>query len=258
MKINRPLVILDLETTGTWIEKDKIVELGMIKCLPDGSKETYLKRINPGIPIPERVSKITGIADKDVKDAPPFKDIAGTALDFIGDCDVGGFNVERFDLPLIEREFVEAGLRFERGARIVYDAQKIYSVHERRTLTAAYQFYCNKELHKAHSALGDTEATLEILVEQVKKYGSEEEGVESLKGIDFERSTDYFDKGRKFRWWNGELYPVFGKFARKKNIKEIVEKEPSYLKWILGQDFSQDVKEMIKEALSGHFPELTK
>ncbi|GAF82390.1 unnamed protein product, partial [marine sediment metagenome] len=106
MKISRPIVVLDLETTGTWIEKDKIVEIGMVKHLPEGSKETYVKRVNPGMHIPESVSKITGIGDEDVKNAPLFCEIAREITDFIGDCDIGGFNVERFDLPILERELV--------------------------------------------------------------------------------------------------------------------------------------------------------
>ena len=250
--------MLDLETTGTWIEKDKIIEIGMIKCLPDGSRENYVKRVNPGMRIPSSVSKVTGITNEDVKDAPLFKDIAREVLSFMGNSDLAGFNVERFDMPILDREVVEAGLRFERGDRIIYDALKIYHMHEKRTLTAAYRFFCKKDLINAHSALGDVEATLEILEAQVKKYGQEIEGIESLKGIDYVRSVDYFDKERKFRWWNGELYPVFGKFGRKKNLKEIAEKEPSYLEWILAQDFSEEVKTMVKGALGGKFPETPK
>ena len=138
---------------------------------------------------------------------------------------------------------------------MIYDAQKIYHIHEKRTLVAAYQFYCNKDLVNAHSAMGDVEATIEILDDQVRKYGKEKEGIESLKEIDYARSTEYFDKERKFRWWNGELYPVFGKFARRHSIKEIAQKEPSYLEWILNQDFTEDVKLMVKGALEGKFPE---
>lgn len=255
MKISKPLVVFDLETTGTWIEKDKIVEIGMIKCLPDGSKKDYVKRVNPGMPIPLSVSKITGITSEDVKDAPPFKTIAAEVLSFIDKYDLAGFAIERFDLPILEREMVEAGLKFERGDRVIYDAQKIYHIHEKRTLVAAYQFYCNKDLVKAHSAMGDAEATIEILDDQVRRYGTEKEGIESLKELDYARSMEYFDKERKFRWWNGELYPVFGKFARRHSIKEIAQKEPSYLEWILNQDFTEDVKLMVKGALEGKFPE---
>jgi len=255
MKISRPLVVFDLETTGTWVEKDKIIEIGMIKHLPDGSKESYVKRVNPGMHIPEAVSKITGMRDEDVKDAPFFREIAPEVIAFLGDCDIGGFNIERFDIPLLEREMIEAGLKFERGNRVIYDAQKIYNIHEKRNLTAAYKFYCDKALNNAHSAFNDAEATLKILTEQVNKYGTPEEGIESLRGIDYERSLDYFDKERRFRWWNGQLYPMFGKHARRHNIKELAEKDREYLEWILSKDFSEEVKTMIKKVLTGTFPE---
>ncbi|MGB2630296.1 MAG: 3'-5' exonuclease [Candidatus Omnitrophota bacterium] len=255
MKLSRQLVILDLETTGTWKEKDKIIEIGMVKLLPEGAKETYLKRVNPGIPIPQNVSEITGITDDDVKDAPHFEDIAREALEFIGDSDIGGFNVERFDIPLLERELVNAGLRLNMESRTVYDAQKIYHIHEKRDLTAAYGFYCEKELQCAHTALGDAEATLEILNAQIRKYGTEEEGVESLREFDYTPRQGNFDKEGKFRWWNGELYPTFGKHARRKNIRQLAATEPDYLQWILGSDFSNEVKDMVTGALNGHFPE---
>ena len=258
MKTSRTLIILDLETTGTWVEKDKIVEIGMVKYLPGGYKKGFVKRVNPGMHIPESVSKITGIKDKDVKDAPTFREIAPQVIDFLGDCDLGGFNIERFDIPLLEREIIDAGLKFELGNRVIYDAQKIYNIHEKRTLTAAYNLYCNKTLDNAHSALGDAEATFEILREQVNKYGSREEGINSLSEFDYERSLDYFDKERKFRWWNGKLYPMFGKHARRHSIRELVEKDRDYLEWILSKDFSEEVKTMIRDALSGALPKAPK
>ena len=258
MKISRPLVVLDLETTGTWVEKDKIVEIGMVKYLPDGSKESFIKRVNPGMHIPESVSKITGISDEDVKDAPSFSKIVGEVITFLRDCDLGGFNIERFDIPLLEREIIEAGLSFKLGDRVIYDAQKIYNIHEKRNLTAAYEFYCNKTLTNAHTALGDVEATYGILEEQVSKYGSNEEGISSLGEFDYERSLDYFDKDRRFRWWNGELYPMFGKHARRHSIKELVGKDRPYLEWILSKDFSEEIKTMIRNALGGTLPKAPK
>jgi len=248
-------VIFDLETTGTWIEKDKIVEIGMIKLMPDGSRETYIKRVNPGIPIPPNVSRIINIVDADVKDAPAFKGIAEEVLAFIGDSDIGGFNVLRFDLPILEREFFSVGLSFRWQNRNIYDAQKVYHIHEKRDLTAAYRLYCGKSLDNAHSALGDAEATVEILDEQVKKYGSEDKGIESLKDFDYERSSAYFDKERKFCWWNGELYPMFGKYSKKKHLKGILKSDRPYLEWVLTKDFSEEVKEMVKKALAGELPQ---
>jgi len=254
MRLSRLLVVFDLETTGTWIEKDRIVEIGMIKLLPDGSRQDYVKRVNPGIPIPANVSRIINITDDDVKDAPAFRDIAKEVLAFIGDSDIGGFNILRFDLPVLEREFFDLGLSFNWRERNIYDAQKVYHIHEKRDLTAAYQLYCNKGLDKAHSALGDAEATVEIFDAQIKKYGAQQQGIESLKDFDYERSSAYFDKERKFCWWNGELYPTFGKYGRKKHIKDILNDDRPYLEWVLTKDFSEEVKLMVKKALTGEFP----
>ncbi len=254
MKLSRPLIVLDLETTGTWVEKDRIVEIALVRLSPDGGRETFKARVNPGMPIPLRVSQIIGITDADVKDAPPFKTIAPQVLEFIGDSDLGGFNLERFDLPILEREFYAAGIKFDWRTRTVYDAQKLYHLHEKRTLKAAYTFYCDKELTDAHTALADAQATVDILAAQIEKYGRPEEGLESLRDFDYERIDDFFDEERKFRWWNGELYPVFGKYGKRHSLKEIAQKEPGYLEWMFTQDFPQPVKAMIRGILEGRFP----
>jgi DNA polymerase-3 subunit epsilon len=155
---------------------------------------------------------------------------------------------------ILEREFFLAGLKFDWRTRTIYDAQKIYHLHEKRTLKAAYKFYCDKELANAHTALGDTEATLEILAAQIEKYEKLEQGIESLRDFDYERIDDYFDEERKFRWWNKELYPVFGKYARKVSLKEIAERDPAYLEWLFTTDFPQEVKAMLRGILEGRFP----
>jgi len=255
MKLLRTLITLDLETTGTWVEKDKIVEIGMVKSMPDGTRQTYVKRVNPGMPIPKNVSRIINIIDDDVKDAPPFKDIAKEVMEFIGDSDLGGFNILRFDLPILERELYGAGFSFHWRERDIYDAQKVYHIHEKRDLTAAYKLYCDKDLENAHSALGDAEATVEIFDSQIKRYGVLEQGIESLKDFDYERSSAYFDKERKFSWWNGQLYPMFGKYGRKKHIQDIFKIDRRYLEWMLSSDFSEEVKMMVENVLNGKFPQ---
>ncbi len=255
MKISRPLVVLDLETTGTWIEKDRIIEIALIKLHPgEKERETFHSRVNPGMPIPPRVTEITGITQEDVKNAPAFAVIAAQVLQFIGDSDLGGFNIERFDLPLLAREMLDAGLKFDYSQRTAYDAQKIYHLHQKRDLSAAFSFYCQGELKDAHSALADTQASLDILEEQVKRYGAGEESIESLKVFDYEATSEFFDSDRKFRWWNGELYMTFGKYARKEPLKVIAKKDPQYLLWILEKDFSDDVKAMIQGVLNGQHP----
>ncbi|MBU0477953.1 MAG: 3'-5' exonuclease [Candidatus Omnitrophica bacterium] len=255
MIISRPLVLVDLETTGTWIEKDKIIEIGMIKCLPDGTMNKYLKRINPGIPIPPEITELTGITNEDVKDAPLFKDIAEEILLFIEDADLGGFNAKRFDLPLLKRELYESEIIFEWESRVIFDAQIIYHVFEKRDLTAAYEFYCQKNMANAHSALGDVEATLEVLEKQVEKYGIGSGHLDDLKDVDYQKKDNFYDNERKFCWWNGELYLLFGKYAKKKSLKKTAEEDPNYLRWILKADFSNDVKLLVKNALEGQFPQ---
>jgi len=254
MKITRPLVVLDLETTGTWIEKDRIIEIGMIRCEPDGSEKTYEKRVNPGLLIPAEVTEVTGINNEDVKNCPNFRQLGNEVLAFIGEADIAGFNVERFDLPLLEREFRDNGLEFKWQHRTIYDAQKVYHLHEKRDLTAAYTFYCRKDLVNAHSALGDVRATLEVLSSQVEKYGQGQDTIEALREFDYKKRTEFYDATKKIRWWNGELYMMFGKYAKREPLKKIAEKDRGYLQWILTQDFSDEVKELIKAALDEHFP----
>lgn len=254
MKLSRTLIVLDLETTGTWIDQDKIIEIALIKCLSDGSRETYLKRINPTIPIPQEVVALVGISNEDVSDAPLFCDVAKEILEFIGDADLAGFNIEKFDLPLLAREMSEAGLSFDYRTRRIIDAQTVYHINERRDLTAAYKFYCKKDLENAHSALADTEATLEIIEQQIVQYGEGNDELDVLRQFQYRRDNNFFDDDRKFRWWNGKLYMMFGKYARKYSLQDIAKMDRKYLEWILSADFSEDVKNLIKDALIGKFP----
>ncbi len=254
MKLTRPLVVLDLETTGTWIQKDRIIEIAMIRCPPSGERETYHRRVNPGMPIPPVVAAMTGIDDAVVKEAPRFREIAREVAGFIGDADLGGFNIQRFDLPLLQREMRDAGVDFDWCGRTVYDAQKIFHIHERRDLGAAYAFYCRKDLSDAHSALADTRATLEVLEAQVTRYGEGREEIEALKEFDYARRPEFLDPERRFRWWNGRLYMMFGKYNGKLPLTEVAKIDRPYLEWILSRDFSPAVKEVVRAALDGRVP----
>jgi DNA polymerase-3 subunit epsilon len=254
MKLAKALVILDLETTGMWLEKDRIIEIAMVKVLPSGERTVYHKRVNPGMPIPMVVTELTGISNADVKDAPAFKVIAKEVLEFIGNADLGGFNVDKFDLPLLERELREAGHSFQARAHAVYDAQKVFHLNEKRDLTAAYALYCGKKLEDAHSALADTEAALAVLEAQVAKYGEGDNGVETLARFNYVERQEFYDSDKRFRWWNGELYMMFGKYAKKESLREIARKDPHYLEWMLSKDFSEEVKALVEGALKGQFP----
>lgn len=254
MKVTNALVCLDIESTGVWVEQDKIIEIALIKFSPDGSRETFYKRINPGISIPEAVTRLTGISDRDVQEAPYFKEVAQEALAFIGDSDFGGFGIERFDLPLLEREFTDAGVKLDWKCRKIYDAQKVFHLNEKRDLSAAFKFYCNKELVGAHSALADTEAVLEILARQVDRYGEGQDHLSALDKFEYNNLMDFYDEERKFCWWNKKLYLMFGKYARKQPLEELVKADPGYLNWILNKDFSEGVKSVIRDALKGQMP----
>ena len=155
MKLTNDLVVLDLETTGPWVEMDRIIEIAMVKRTVQGEEKIFDQRVNPEMPIPQVVQELTGIRDEDVKNAPRFVEIAKNILEFLEGADLAGFNVERFDLPLLAREMNTAGLQFNWRERRVYDAQKVFHINEKRDLSAAYKFYCHKELDNAHSALAD-------------------------------------------------------------------------------------------------------
>ena len=170
VELKNPVVFLDLETTGINIVTDRIVEIALLKVHLDGHEEEKLLRINPEMPIPEEASKIHGITDEDVKDAPPFKEVAKTLAKFLEGCDLGGFNSNRFDIPLLAEEFLRADIDIDFKKRKFIDVQAIFHKMEKRTLAAAYKFYCNKQLVDAHSAMADTKATYEVLKAQLDVY----------------------------------------------------------------------------------------
>lgn len=254
MKLSNDLTLLDLETTGIWVEKDKIIEIALIKLAPSGTREVFHKKINPGIAIPKIVTELTGISNADVKDAPSFKNVAQDVIAFIGKSDLAGFNIERFDLPLLERECYDNGLKFEWKNKKIYDAQKVFHLNEKRDLSAAYKFYCDKDLVGAHTALADTEAVYEILAQQVKRYGDGDANLSVLDKFEYSVNSDFYDAERKFCWWNGKLYPTFGKYARKQPLEDLVRNDANYLHWILKSDFSDGIKDLVRAALEGRLP----
>jgi len=170
LDLKRPLAFFDLETTGLDIAHDRIIEISIVKISPDGKEEKYTRRINPTIPISEESKKITGITDEDVKDMPVFKDVAKEIVEFFGNSDLAGYNSNRFDIPLLAEEFIRADIDFDFEKRKFVDVQVIYHKKEQRTLSAAYKFYCDKNLEDAHSAEADTYATYEVLKKQIEKY----------------------------------------------------------------------------------------
>ena len=252
LHLDKPLVVFDLETTGLSINLDRIVELAYLKIMPDGeiSKGDWL--INPEMNIPAEVSAIHGITDDKVKDAPTFKDKAEEFFNIFNDCDYSGFNVVTFDLPFLKREFLRVGLDFNYESAKIIDAKVIYYFMEPRTLSAAYQFYCKKEHVDAHNALADVEATAKILAKQLEKY-NETRDWDFIYKIHHAADDRFVDRDRKFYWRSGEAYLAFSKH-RDRSLAEVAETDPGFLSWILGADFSEETKDIVRKALEGEMP----
>lgn len=257
LKLKNPLAFFDLETTGINTSKDRIVELSIVKVMPDQETKVKTLKINPTIPIPEESSLIHGIYDKDVKDAPTFKSIAKTLSVFLEGTDLAGFNILKFDVPLLMEEFIRADVDFDVSHRKLIDAQKIFHMMEKRTLSAAYKFYCGKELVGAHGAEADTLATYEVLKAQVEKYDGQEAvnnlgkklGVISndMKVLHEITSSNMVDlAGRIIKNDKGVEVFNFGKH-RLKPVEEILNKEPGYYDWMMKGDFSQDTKRRLTQ-----------
>ena len=242
MKLNltTPIVFFDLETTGTDINKDRIVEICYLKVWPNGNEDAHNLRINPEMHIPEEASAVHGIFDADVKDCPKFKEVAkNIAKDFEG-CDIAGFNSNRFDVPLLAEEFLRAGVDIDLARHRFIDVQVIYHKKEQRTLSAAYQFYCGKNLEDAHTALADTRATYEVLKAQLDKYPDLQNDMKFLSEYSsFTKNVDF--AGRMVYDDNGNEVFNFGKY-KGQLVKDVLAKDPGYYGWILGSDFTLNTK----------------
>lgn len=245
LQLSKPLVVLDLETTGINVSNDRIVELALVKLHPDGKRETYEKRVNPEMEIPEASSAVHGIYNKDVALCPTFETLAPEIIEFIGDSDLGGFNSTQFDIPLLIQEFNRVNIDFEYQDKKLLDAKIIFHKMEQRTLSAAYQFYCNKTLENAHSALADTEATLEVLLAQTNHYEDLPQTADELHAFcEDPRKLDF--AGRFIRNEQGVACFNFGKH-KGKSVEEVFAKEPGYYSWMLNADFALDTKNALKK-----------
>ena len=248
MKLNlkRPIVFFDLETTGVNTSHDRIVEISLIKVMPNGDEIIRTRRINPEMPIPAEATAVHGITDEDVKNEPTFRQIAKSLYQFIQGCDFGGFNSNRFDLPLLVEEFLRAGVvdvDFKR--RKFIDVQNIFHKKEQRTLVAAYKFYCDKDLTEAHSAAADTQATYEVLCAQLDRYEDLQNDIDFLADFSArDKTVDY--AGRIIYNEKGEEVFSFGKY-KGKTVEEVFRIEPSYYAWMMNGDFPLYTKKVITE-----------
>jgi DNA polymerase-3 subunit epsilon len=245
LKLKRPIIFFDLETTGVDTSRDRIVEISLVKVSPDGTKSVKTRRINPEMHIPEEATAVHGITDEDVKDEPTFKQIAKSLAQFIEGCDFGGFNSNRFDLPMLVEEFLRAEVDVDFRKRKFVDVQTIFHKKEQRTLVAAYKFYCDKDLENAHSAEADTLATYEVLEAQIERYGDIGDTIEELAA--FSTHGDVVDfAGRIALNDRGEEIFTFGKYKGRK-VEDIFRDEPSYYSWMMQGDFPLYTKKVITE-----------
>ena len=239
LKLDRPLVFFDLETTGTNPLQDRIVEISLIKVMPDGTELEKSRRINPGIPIPESSTAVHHITDEDVANEPTFKQIAQSLFELLEGCDIAGYNSNKFDVPLLMEEFSRVGLNFTTKGRRFVDVQNIFYAMEPRTLTGAYRFYCGKELEGAHGATADTRATLEVLKGQLARYPELENDVEKLSKVGQRQTLDL--AGRVALDDNGEPVFNFGKY-KGMSVSDVLKRDPGYYSWILNSDFTLNTK----------------
>lgn len=244
LRLERPLIVFDLETTGTNITRDRIVEISLLKVYPDGSTDEKTRRLNPEMHIPEASTAIHHISDEDVAGEPTFRQIARSLHDMFEGCDIAGFNSNKFDVPLLMEEFGRVGINFDIAGRRFIDVQNIFHKKEQRTLVAAYKFYCGGDLSDAHSALADTRATYEVLLGQLERYDDLGDDVDSL--AEFSGSGRNVDlAGRIVLDDNGVEVFNFGKH-KGRAVRDVLTREPSFFDWVMQGDFAKNTKDVLR------------
>ncbi|MGB3922771.1 MAG: 3'-5' exonuclease [Bacteroidales bacterium] len=243
LNLRKPLVVLDLETTGVNIASDRIVEFSALKVSPGGAEEWLSMRLNPGIPISPEATRVHGITDADVANEPHFRDVARRIAAFLEGCDLAGFNSMKFDIPILCEEFLRVNVDFNPARHRYVDVQVIFHKKEQRTLSAAYKFYCDKELENAHSSKADAAATYEILKAQLDRYPDLENDIGKLSSYSaFNNNADL--AGRIIFNEQGQEVFNFGKH-RGKPVEQVFREEPSYYSWMMNGDFPLNTKQVI-------------
>jgi DNA polymerase-3 subunit epsilon len=245
LKLRRPLAFIDLETTGINILSDRIVEISVLKVFPNGDEEWMTTRVNPEMPIPKKASSIHGILDADVAESPKFRDIAKKLAAFLEGSDLAGYNANKFDIPVLAEEFLRVNIDFDFRRRRYVDVQVIFHKKEQRTLSAAYLFYCRKELAGAHGAKADTQATFDILKAQLDRYSDLENDVEKLADYSSYNNTADF-VGRIVFDEDGKEVFNFGKY-KGKLVEKVLKDDPSYYSWMMNGEFSLYTKKVLTE-----------
>jgi DNA polymerase-3 subunit epsilon len=249
LALKKPIIFFDLETTGTDPGTDRIVEIAMVKLHPNGNREKYVKRINPTIPISAESTSIHGITNEDVKDCPTFKQVAKELFEWMKGCDLGGYNAVRFDIPMLAEELLRCGVNVDFTERQFVDVQQIFFKMESRSLSAAYDFYCKKQLENAHSAEADIMATIEVLEAQLDRYkGAMENDVKALH-VFTNGDEECVDYARRMIMKDGQPIFNFGKYKGRK-VEEVFTEQPQYYDWMMNADFPLHTKQKITEILT--------
>lgn len=251
--LERPLVFFDIESTGTNPYRDRIVEIAVIKVMPDGSREDVVRRINPCMPIPAGASAVHGIYDDDVKDCPTFDVVARNLYNYLDGCDLAGYNIVKFDVPMLQEEFKRCGLELNMHDRKLIDVFNIFCRLYPRNLSAAYKFFCGGDLEDAHSALADTDATVSVLLGQLAKHPELPREMAGLAEFSAARDADFVDSEGRLKFSGDEVVINFGKNSGRR-LRDLACEDPGFLRWMLRSDFSDEVKNIIKNALAGEFP----
>jgi DNA polymerase-3 subunit epsilon len=247
LSLVKPICFIDLETTGINVSTDRIVEIAIVKIALDGTKQVKRRLVNPEMPIPKASTDVHGISDEMVKDAPTFKMLANEIKQFMEGSDIGGYNSNRFDVPMLNEEFLRAGISVDIEDRKLLDVQKVFHMMEQRTLSAAYQFYCHKTLEDAHTAEADATATWEILEAQIERYPQIGNTVDSI--VKFTGEDHIIDFARRFIYENGVAVFNFGKH-KGKPVVQVLKEEPQYYDWMMKGDFALHTKQKLTEILN--------
>ena len=252
LQLTRPLAFLDLETTGVSTQSDRIVEIAVLKYLPRGTVRSFEYRVNPEIPIPPDATAVHGITDADVALAPTFAQIADRLLTFLDDCDLSGFNLRRYDLPLLKQELARCGRSLSMEDRHVVDVQTIFHMKEPRDLSAALRFYCQREHDGAHGAMADVRATADILTAQLQHYSDLPRDIATLEAHVHPKNPAWLDDEGKLVWDGNNVIITFGKY-RGTALLKVIERDRDYVQWILDGGFDESTKTVIRHVLDGTF-----
>lgn len=253
IKLERPIAFFDIEATGTSPRADRMVELCIVRIRPDRSEATLLYRLNPEMPIPEEVTAIHGITDADVKDCPVFKQIAQEVADFLEGCDLAGFNILRYDIPMLTEEFLRAGMEFSIETRRILDVQRIFHRKEPRDLSAALKFYCGDAHVDAHGALADVQATIRTFEGQLVRYPELPRSITELDEYCNPQNPTWADRAGRLKWGGGRILINFGK-NKGRPLKEMIDTDPGFINWLLKSDFPDDTRKIITNAQKGIWP----